>query len=121
MSIAWPDRRAEVVALVRQVASDSREWLLAVDRRVLVGAGIAITIALAALAWVLSTDQSRVLDAREVAAVRSWALSTQAPSVASAFNDATHDGKLTANEVRQLMEVAKAADPPPGLYQPVGF
>lgn len=97
----------------------AQHWLEEVDRRVLVIGGVLLALALGLLVWVLLTDQSRVLDARETEAVRSWVLATQSQDVVVAFNAAVGDGRLTVNEVKDLMEDGKAAAIPAGMYQPV--
>ena len=88
-------------------------------RHVWVGLGFGVVAALGVLLWVSFTDYSGVLDGGEAEAVRTWAMSTQAPGVAEAFNAAARDGQITYAEVRQVMEAAKEADMPQGLYQPV--
>lgn len=119
LSIDWAGSRAAAIGWGRRGLDEARTWLREVDRRVLAVIGGVLVLALGLLLWVLLTDQSRVLSAREVASLRAWVLSTQAQSVAEAFNEVARDGQITVNEVRQLMEVAKAAELPEGLYQPI--
>lgn len=119
LSIDWAGNHAAAVAAGKRGFHAAGEWLGERDRRVLVGSGVLLAILLGALALAIVADHSRVLDAWETKAVRDWALSTQAPGVAVTFNEAAGDGAITVNEVRWLMEVAKGADLPEGLYQPV--
>lgn len=120
MSIDWAGSGSAALARGRRFVGLAKEWIQEVDRRVLAGLAVALVLALALLLWVSATDQSRALSAQEAAAVREWALATQSPEVGEAFNAAVADGRLTVNEVRQVMEVSKSAAVPPGLYQPVG-
>jgi hypothetical protein len=93
---------------------------LADKRHVAIAACGVIACVLAALALYAGiADHSRVLDAQETEALRAWVLSTQDAQVADAFNEVASDGMITADEAAELMETAKAADLPPGLYQPV--
>lgn len=118
-SIDWRGNGRAVVAWCWQTGAAGLGWVRGLDPRVLVLLGALLAAAIALLIWGLLTDQTRALNTQEVTAVRRWVLATQAPSVVEAFNARNDDGQLTVKEVQALMEMAKAADMPLGLYQPV--
>lgn len=59
----------------------------------------------------LIVDTSAELSTAQVQDVRAFVMRTRSAEVAEKFNDAIKDGRLTINETRAVIEVAKKAEP----------
>lgn len=91
--------------------SELRRWAVAHPHA---AAGIAVVIVASLTVW-LVVDTSDELSPDQVQAVRQFVLRTQAPAVRERFNDAIEDKRLTVNETKAVIEVAKKAEPEYGL------
>lgn len=84
-------------------------WHFLLNHRRVAG-GVLAAIAVCILVWSL-IDTSAELSAAQVQDVRAFVLRTHSAEVAEKFNDGIKDGRLTINETRALIEVAKKAEP----------
>jgi len=75
---------------------------------------IFILFIIAFLIWVI-VDTSDVLNQEQSLLVRDFVLRTHSDHVRERFNETVKDGKLTVNETKSLIEVAKKEDSGYGL------
>lgn len=61
---------------------------------------------------------SRDLTPSEATGFSQWVAMTAEPAVAVAYAERQRDGRVTTAEVREIMEIAKAVPPGPGLAGP---
>lgn len=82
---------------------------LVLEHRRVAGGVLVIAVA-ALLAW-LFVDTSETLNAAQIQDVRIFVQRTHSATVIGKFNEALSDGRLTVNETRAVIEVAKRAEP----------